>query len=374
MGAHEVHGVARSRRTFLRDAGGALVSLGAASLAPGALTGCAVGVRETRDAVLGQAWEANPIIPVPPVGCYTGLSTALHRIAAAEGSLASATRVVKAILEGYTQLIGKPPTICAISACVPGPWNVVNETFPTNRCRAAIATGAIPLLKYQLKPFTTFAEITAGKFDEALRAFATQAKAFGQPYFFIPFGESNVPHRSYFLPFAGRPPEEYCEAHIYMHRLFGEVGANANTVWVVQTVTSPVDRAPGPFYPGDAFVDWIGFTVQNRTMMRQWYQDFRYFFREDYAWVRREHPTKPIILVELGKSNDGGQPTWLRRAYQALKEEFPGIKAAGCWEGQLRTNTGQVLDDQSTLTNPDSIQVRREALADPYFIRRILPS
>jgi hypothetical protein len=372
MRAHHWSDLALSRRAFLQRTGRGMVSLGAASLALGSATGCALWLQETRDTVLGQAWDANPIIPVPQAGCYTGLSRSLHRIAEAEGDLVNVTSVVKRIREGYTGLIGKPPTICAISASVPGLWNVFNETFPTNRCLASIANGAIPLLKYQVKPFTTFAAITAGKFDAALREFATKAQAFGHPYFFIPFGESNVRSRSDFLPFAGRSPEEYRDAHIHMHHLFGEVGANANTVWVIQYERN--GRAPDPFFPGDAYVDWIGFTVQNRTGWGQPYEDFRYFFREDYGWCRQEHPRKPIMLVELCKSNDSRQATWLRRAYQAIKDECPAIKAAGCWEGQLRTPTGKILDDFNSLTNPDSILARREALADPYFIGSILPA
>jgi hypothetical protein len=99
---------------------------------------------------------------------------------------------------------------------------------------------------------------------------------------------------------------------------------------------------------------------------------FRYFFREDYEWSRREHPKKPIMLVEIGKSDDGSQPLWLRRAYQAIKDEFPAIKAVLCWEGILRTKTGQMWGDFRSLTNPESVLARREAFSDPYFIGSIL--
>jgi hypothetical protein len=364
-----------TRRAFLHQAGLGMTSLGAASLMLGSLMGCAPRLQEARDTVIAQNWAANPRIPVPKVGCYTGLSQYSLAYEQAETDLGRLTAAVKTILDRYTMQVGKRPTIYAVSTGVgPLPYLTFNENFPTNRCRAAVANGAIPLVAYQLLPFTTFAEITAGKFDAAVRAFAIKAKEFGHPYFLIPFGESNARNRSENLPFAGRPPTEYPNAHIHMHRIFQDVGANANTVWIIQTITGPTDlnRAPAPFYPGDDYVDWVGFTVQNRTQARWPYQDFRDFFRKDYEWARIEHPKQPVMLVEVGKSNDSSQPMWLRRAYQAIKDEFPAIKAALCWEGRVRTPTGEVWDDQRGLTNPDSIRARREAFADPYFIGSIL--
>ena len=131
-------------------------------------------------------------------------------------------------------------------------------------------------------------------------------------------------------------------------------------------------RQPGPFYPGNEYVDWIGFTVQNRTDAGHPYLDLRDCFKKYYKWARKEHPKKPIMLVEMGKSNDVNQPKWIRNAYKKLKEEFPAIKAAICWEGILRYSDGRIVDDFRAFINPESIEERREALKDPYFIGSII--
>ena len=361
------------RRQFIQICGKTIATISAAFLGIRSLMGCASRLKEIKANVYQQEWAANPVIPVPSNGCYTGLSIGLRPFFDHETNLEHLKFYVKKYIDDYTKKVNKPPSIYAVSASLAA--NVFNENFPTNRCLASYYSGAIPLIKYMIKPFKTFREIAIGKFDKEIAEFAERAKEFNKPYFFIPFGELNFASRSGIdiVPFFGMPPDEFKEVYIHMHGIFRKSGANKNTVWVIQFETDPWGaRYPGYFYPGDQYVDWIGFTVQNRTEAGHRYQDFRYRFREDYDWARRNHPSKPIMLVEFGKSNDIDQPEWLRKAYTAIKEEFPAIKAAMAWEGILRfPKSGKRIDDQSSLVNPESIKARRKALEDPYFIGSI---
>ena len=185
-----IHRKNLNRREFLEGSGKTVVSICAASVGIRHLTGCAASLKETKEEVNNQEWEANPIIAVPKDGCYTGLSTSLRPLPDYDKKLEQLNFIIKKYIDLYTNKVSKPPTIYAVSASLVA--HVFNENFPTNRCLASINNGAIPLIKYIVKPFKTFREITVGKFDKEIKEFARKATEFGKPYFFIPFGEFNL--------------------------------------------------------------------------------------------------------------------------------------------------------------------------------------
>lgn len=236
------------------------------------IIGCVPILRETREDVINQKWEANPIIPVPKDGCYIGLSKFKLGISVEEYE-----QNIGRFIEEYTDQILKSPAIYAASATFV--LRATNENFPTHRCLAANSKEATPLIKYQVQPFKNFGEITAGKFDKEIKEFAAKAKEYGKPYFFVPFAEANSEEITG-VPFGSQSPKRFKEAFAYMHRMFKELGANQNTVWVASFYGTHGGHTKYvtpfyPFYPGDEYVDWIGICVHNKTAYTPYF-DFHY--------------------------------------------------------------------------------------------------
>lgn len=351
-----------SRREFLKRSGKAVAFTGISALTFESIIGCAPILRETREDVINQKWEANSIIPVPKEGCYTGLSKFNFRI-----SVEDYEQNIVRFIEEYADQILKPPAIYAVAATFV--LRATNENFPTHRCLAANSKGATPLIKYQVQPFKNFGEITAGKFEKEIKEFAVKAKEYGKPYFFVPFAEANS-EKITGVPFGSQSPKGFKEAFVYMHRMFKDLGANQNTVWVASFYGTHAGHTKYvipfyPFYPGDEYVDWIGFSIHNKTAFEPYF-DFHYLFRDDYNWARRNHPSKPIILVEFGTTNDGNQPEWIKLAFKTMRKEFPAVKAFLWWD--IFMLEGGKLFDQGFSRNPESIKEMRLALKDPYFI------
>jgi len=354
-----------TRRNFLKRSLKTLAVSGAV-MGYESIIGCAPVLKEGTQDVLDQKWEANSIIPVPKEGCYTGLSKFSPQI-----SIEDYERNISRFIEEYTDQILKPPSIYAVSATFV--LRCSNENFPTYRCVATNSKKAIPLIKYQVEPFRNFEEITAGKFDKEIKEFAVKAKEYGRPYFFVPFAEANS-EKVTGVPFGSQSPNKFKEAFAYMHRIFRELGANQNTLWVASFYGTHGGHTLHvipfhTFYPGDEYVDWIGFVVHNKTAFTPYF-DFYYLFEDDYNWVRKNHPSKSIILVEFGKTNDWNQPRWIRLAFKAMKEKFPAVKAFLWWDISMRE--GGNLFDQGFSRNPKSIMEIQKALKDSYFLGSIL--
>lgn len=155
-----------------------------------------------------------------------------------------------------------------------------------------------------------------------------------------------------------------------MYNIFEKEGANKHTVWAINylgTYSPAARKRLEGFYPGDDVVDWIGFTVQNRTGLGHLPSSFRWLFQSDYNWARRNHPTKPLALFEVGRSRGYGQAKWIKKTYKDIKEKFPAIKLAQWWEGVLYCCNG-LTDDQTFSSSQKSIEAMREVHKDPYFI------
>lgn len=62
-----------SRREFLKKSGHTALAIGGGVALSTLLSSCAtIGFKETRQDVINQRWETNPVIPVPRDGCYVG--------------------------------------------------------------------------------------------------------------------------------------------------------------------------------------------------------------------------------------------------------------------------------------------------------------
>jgi beta-mannanase len=103
--------------------------------------------------------------------------------------------------------------------------------------------------------------ILSGSQDAIINDFAVKSKAYGKP-FFLRFGhEMNGNWYDWSGALSGNNPGKYVLAWRYVWNKFQTVGAtNAIWVWCPNADSVPAEswNAIDNYYPGDAYVDWVG--------------------------------------------------------------------------------------------------------------------
>jgi hypothetical protein len=239
------------------------------------------------------------------------------------------------------------------------------NTFPSGLEQWDLANGRTPLISWD---GTDLDSILSGSYDAMIRARAQGVKALGKPVFLRWCWEMNGEWSGCGGDRNNDPgktngPAKFVAAWRHIHNIFQNVGAT-NTTWV----WSPNDRdVPSDswnhwtrYYPGDAYVDWVGIDGYNWGNTQSWssWSSFSSLFANVY---RDYAGRKPIIIAETASAEQGGsKPSWITSAASQLKKQFPGI-AALVWfdvnkEADWRPNSSQ-----------PSFKAFRQMAHDPYF-------
>jgi hypothetical protein len=211
-------------------------------------------------------------------------------------------------------------------------WGGKDAAFPDRSFMNGLRSRHIvPLVFWQpadpgdnsTNPFTYFA-IAHGDFDAYIRAWATAAKAYAGPVIVRFAPEMDGSWFPWSVSRFGNTPQRFVKAWRHIWLIFHSVGAtNVRLLW------SPAQPCScrSDLYPGDAYVDYVGFTA--------------------YNWANASHPwrglgsivhgkmkslvkltRKPVIIAELGSSAVGGdKATWIKRGYNVVLSDYPQITA-----------------------------------------------
>src|SRR5262249_10801489 len=106
--------------------------------------------------------------------------------------------------------------------------------------------------------------------------------------------------------------------------LFHNVGAtNAKMLW---SPAQPCSCRPD-LYPGDAYVDYVGFTAYNWANEDHVWRGMGPIVRDKMKYVEKL-TNKPVIVPELGSNDNGGDKAlWITEGYQKIYRRYPQIKA-----------------------------------------------
>jgi Glycosyl hydrolase family 26 len=206
----------------------------------------------------------------------------------------------------------------------------------TAELRWDAAYGRIPMLSFDgpTRPFPGLDRIASGAADRQLRAWARALKKVGRPLFLRPWWEMNT---SWF-PWAGRrggSPATYVRAWRRMRTIFRREGAG-NVVWVwCPNVTDAQSEGPAhhwaAYYPGDAYVDWVGIDGYNWGGAA--WKSFRTRFGAAHGVYADYARRKPIMIAEYGSAETGGDKSaWYRDAAAVIPRRFPSIAALVAWD------------------------------------------
>jgi len=318
------------------------------------INGCGLSkeyIKKDRELIKNTNWDANSAIPIPEDGCYTGFMVQVH----------DHKKLEQGALEMIKQYTGYYPAVQLLGI---SNIAILDDNFPFDSAGEAVRQGVIPAVGHAIMP-TDFDEISDGKHDNIIESLAKKIKKFDNPIFFIPYKEINrQPHSYSDLQYTYASPKSFKKAWRRMYKIFQVNGANKKAVWSTHFLAAGVSSTAlhfNRYYPGDEFVDWVGFTVDAVPHMRTENSPFTYLFSSDYIYCRKQYKNKPIALWEFGAQENSYQAKWITKAFNSIKDKFPAIKAV--------TYMAYSFSRASTSLKPEARIAYKNAISDPYFIK-----
>jgi hypothetical protein len=192
------------------------------------------------------------------------------------------------------------------------------DWFPLQELQATYSKQALPLLTVEpwLGKGPVYEAIINGTYDSLFTALADQLAALQQPLFFRFAHEAENPRYPWSLS-QENTPEAFIKAWRYVHDLFIKEGAR-KVIWV----WNPWKPSAASFFPGRAYVDWIGVNVLDYSMDGSQSFDALYRpFHEDSVF----HLGLPVLLTETGTLS-ADKNKWWRNTWQVLDTAFPEVQ------------------------------------------------
>jgi hypothetical protein len=242
------------------------------------------------------------------------------------------------------------------------------DRFPTGLEQWDVAGGRIPLISWS---GTSLSDILSGRYDAMIHERALDVKALGAPVFLRWAWEMNGNWSSDDGSHNNAPgktdgPERYVAAWRHIHDIFTAAGAT-NAVWVWSPNASDVPAASWNhwtrYYPGDAYVDWVGIDGYNWGTTQPWssWTSLASMIGPIYADYAGR---KPIMVAETASAERGGDKAqWLDAVRDALKTHFRGVAALVYFDENKETSWA--VDSSA-----DALRSFRALAQDPYFAAR----
>lgn len=236
------------------------------------------------------------------------------------------------------------------------------DPFPTKHETGDEAHGRIPAITWW---GLSYAAINDGSQDAVIRSHALALRAFGHPVFLRWAAEMNGNWFAWGGPQNGNDPMAFVQAWRHIHHIFDQVGVtNVAWVWAPNADSKPggIDSSSWNnwrnYYPGDAYVDWVGIDGYN------WGGDYWQSFGDMFEPVYRDYAArKPIMLAETSSVEDGGSKAeWIGDAASWMKTHN-AVKALVWFD----TNTSSTGIDWRVDSSAASLAAFQRLANDPYF-------
>jgi beta-mannanase len=180
-------------------------------------------------------------------------------------------------------------------------------------------------------------DITAGRWDSYIRARGAEFAAAGVPIMVRWGHEFNGNWYPWGIANNNSDPALYVSAYRRVHDLVVAAGAtNVQWVWCFNNNPTPDTsyNDPARSYPGDAYVDWVAIDGYNWGLAPSWdpagnyWTSFESMFASAYGKARAIAPRRPIMIAEVGSSEDGGDKSrWINDMSTALQSgRYPDLK------------------------------------------------
>jgi beta-mannanase len=190
-----------------------------------------------------------------------------------------------------------------------------------------------------IDPNYNYASIISGKHDTYIRQWAQSAAAWGNIFYLRLFHEMNGNWYPWGLNVNGNTPALAIQAWQHVYNIFQSAGAtNVKFMWC-PNVRAPIWFDPNPlasFYPGDAYVSWLGLDGYNWGLYgeQNWqvpWHTFTQAFQPTYnEIVTTVSSDKPVMVVETASGPGTGasdKANWISQMQNDVPTLFPNIKA-----------------------------------------------
>lgn len=246
-------------------------------------------------------------------------------------------------------------------------------SYPKQKIHTIYSNGTLPYVRFmprsneeQFIPETKYSlqNIIDGKFDKALHQWAKDAKADGiqllADFAVEPngdwFGWSGVFNGGGTKDGYGDPnypdgPERYRDAYRHIIDIFRDEGVN-NITWFFHYnyESSPPNEwnQPKYYYPGDNYIDWIGFSLYGAQTIDENWEDLKFSTQlQDYSNSFNAINThRPVALLEFGVTDghpDGNKSAWLQDAFSTiLNNPYIKFSAISIWHENWENEDGTI--------------------------------
>lgn len=355
-----------------------LVTLGAAIVGVAAQVGCANAASATR---IGP-----PAAGMRYLGAYPGYGTGEEN------------RVSGRALRRYRVDSGRKPAWVYFS----NEWGQEGIRYPGRAVAIIRRSGSVPFVR--LMPRSTLDDgarerrftlerIIAGDFDAELRQWGAAAGATNKPLLVEFLTEVNGDWFSWNGRFHGAGatagygdptlpdgPERARDAYRHVVRMV-RAGGGANITWVFHF---DADGSPAVawnavrnYYPGDAYVDWIGFSAYGAQTSSDPWTAPGPIIRAGYRRAASLSPSKPIVLLEFGVAERRGvsKAKWINDAFDVvLSRSLRRLIGVSWWNEHFQNADGTWTDLRITSSRSAKATFRRRVASsrfvDTLVVRR----
>jgi len=246
------------------------------------------------------------------------------------------------------------------------------QEFPRADAMNVINYGAIPQIVWEPWYWSDhnkvkLRDIMAGKWDDYIKSWAQAAREFGSPIFLRVGHEFNMEGYPWGVVNNDKNPEIYVSAFRHIVDIFrGEGANNVKWIWSPMNYSFPNEAWNDwvKAYPGNDYVDWIGFDGYNWGTTQSWsdWQVLKYLFRDQ---VRRAHklwPGKPIMIAEFASTEQGGdKAAWIKELPEYLKTSMRDIDLIIWFDVKKET-------DWRVDSSGKSLAAFKQIMKDPLFL------
>jgi hypothetical protein len=240
-----------------------------------------------------------------------------------------------------------------------------NTSFPTADCDLVDSYGGVPMITWEpwLNVADTLEAISRGDFDSYITSFAQGAKDWGKPVFLRFAHEMN----GTWYPWDGYNNggnsgiAKYISAWKHVHDIFIQAGAT-NVKWVWSPAFYGSSSTPwsygDSYYPGDAYVDWIG--LDGYCGLINW-DSFDNIFSGMYTTYSTHN--KSMMIAEFACAEETGdlKADWITDAFSKIRNNYPRFKIF-VWFNVNKERDWRVESSSSSITS------FKNAVSDPYFL------
>lgn len=266
------------------------------------------------------------------------------------------------LLDQFIGMVGAPPAVVM--------WyqDWANSGFDPTRMTTVASRGLMPMVTWEPWDYTAgtqqpnfaLARIVGGAYDAYIRQWARAAAAWGGIFYLRFAHEMNGNWYPWGAGVNGNTAQQYVAAWRRVVTLFRNEGvANVRWVWCPNiTGTSQTKRGGSAsalfnqFYPGDAYVHWIGMDGYNwgtSQPLSSW-QEIPTIFGTTYTALTKL-TAKPLMIGETASAEQGGnKANWITNGFlQSIPAQFSRVRAV-IWFDENKEADWRVNSSDAALT------------------------